>query len=59
MRRRRDRLSLVAGLAVSGLGVLVLLDRAGAIDLRFGYALPLALGVRRRDHARRGAGGPA
>jgi hypothetical protein len=42
-RRRPDRLSLVAGLAVSGLGVVVLLDRLGAIDLRFGYGLPLIL----------------
>ena len=43
MRRRLDRTSLVAGLAVCGLGVLLLLDRTGAIDLRFGYALPATL----------------
>ena len=43
MRRRVDRTSLVAGLAVCGLGVLALLDRTGVIDLRFGYALPAIL----------------
>jgi hypothetical protein len=43
VRRRPDRLSLVAGLAICGLGVVLLLDRAGAIDLHFGYALPAVL----------------
>jgi hypothetical protein len=43
VRRRLDRTSLVAGLAVCGLGVLTLLDRAGVLDLRFGYALPAVL----------------
>lgn len=43
MRRRLDRVSLVAGLAIGALGVLLLLDRTGAIDLRFGYALPAVL----------------
>ena len=43
MRRRVDRVSLVAGLAICGLGVVVLLDRAGAIELRFGYGLPAIL----------------
>lgn len=43
MRRRPDRLSLVAGLAISALGVLLLLDRTGAIELRFGYGLPAVL----------------
>lgn len=43
MNRRPDRLSLVAGLAISGLGVLLLLDRTGVIELRFGYALPAIL----------------
>jgi hypothetical protein len=38
--RRPDRLSLVAGLAICGLGVLLLLDRTGVIELHFGYALP-------------------
>ena len=43
MNRRVDRVSLVAGLAVSGLGVLLLLDRTGVIDLRFAYGLPAVL----------------
>jgi hypothetical protein len=43
VRRGVDRVCLVAGLAVCGLGVVVLLDRAGAIELRFGYGLPAIL----------------
>ena len=43
MSRRPDLVSLVAGLAVGGLGLVVLLDRIGAIDLHFGYGLPLIL----------------
>ena len=43
MRHRLDRTSLVAGLAVCGLGVLLLLDRTGALDVRFGFALPALL----------------
>ena len=43
MRRRLDRVSLVAGLAIGGLGVLLLLDRTGVIELRFGYGLPAPL----------------
>ena len=43
MRRRLDRVSLVAGLAIGGLGVLLLLDRTGVIELRFGYGLPALL----------------
>ena len=43
MRRRADRLSIVAGLAVGGLGVVLLLDRAGVLDLKFGYGLPAIL----------------
>jgi hypothetical protein len=43
VRRRVDRVSLVAGLAIGALGVALLLDRTGAIDLRFGYALPAVL----------------
>ena len=43
MNRKPDRLSLVAGLAISGLGVLLLLDRTGVIELRFGYGLPAIL----------------
>ena len=38
-----DRLSIVAGLAVCGLGVVLLLDRTGVIELRFGYGLPAIL----------------
>ena len=43
MNRRLDRVSLVAGLAVGGLGVLLLLDSMGVIDLGFGYGLPALL----------------
>ena len=43
MRRRLDRVSLVAGLAISGLGVLLLLDRTGVIEVGFGYGLPALL----------------
>ena len=43
MKRRTDRVSIVAGLAVGGLGVLLLLDQTGLIELRFGYALPAIL----------------
>ena len=43
MRNRLDRVSLVAGLAVGGLGVVLLLDRTGVIELGFGYALPAVL----------------
>ena len=38
-----DPASLVAGLVVCGLGVLLLLDRTGVIELRFGYGLPALL----------------
>jgi hypothetical protein len=41
--RRFDRLSLVAGLAICGLGAVLLLDRAGVIDLHFGYTGPALL----------------
>jgi hypothetical protein len=40
---RPDRVSIVAGLAVCGLGVLLLLDQTGLIELRFGYTLPAML----------------
>ena len=43
MRRSPDRLSIVAGFAISGLGAVLLLDRTGLIDLRFGYGLPAIL----------------
>jgi hypothetical protein len=41
--RRPDRLSLVAGLAICGLGVLLLLDRTGVLELKFGFGLPAIL----------------
>ena len=43
MSRPADRLSIVAGLAICGLGVVLLLDRTGVIELRFGYGLPAIL----------------
>ena len=43
MKPGADRVSIVAGLAVGGLGVVLLLDQTGLIELRFGYALPLIL----------------
>ena len=45
MDRRFDPASLVAGLAVCGLGVLLLLDQVNALDLSFGYFFPALLGV--------------
>jgi hypothetical protein len=38
-----DRVTLVAGLAICGLGVLLLLDRVHVIELRFAYGLPAVL----------------
>ena len=43
MERRRDSVSIVAGLAVTVLGVLLLLDQSGAVDLRFDYLAPAVL----------------
>ncbi len=43
--RNFDPASLAAGLAVSALGVLLLLDQTDAIDLRFGYLWPALLGT--------------
>jgi hypothetical protein len=43
MRQGADRVSIVAGLAICGLGVVLLLDRTGVIELRFGYGLPAVL----------------
>jgi hypothetical protein len=40
-----DPASLVAGLVLSALGVILLLDQVDAIDLRFGYLAPALLGV--------------
>jgi multidrug transporter EmrE-like cation transporter len=38
-----DPMSLVAGLAVCGLGALLLLDQLDVIALSFGYAVPALL----------------
>jgi hypothetical protein len=40
VRRGFDRGSLVAGIAITALGALLLLDRLGAIDIGFGYVAP-------------------
>jgi len=40
-----DPASLVAGLAVSALGVILLLDQLDEIDLSFGYLVPALLAV--------------
>jgi hypothetical protein len=40
VKRDVDRASLVAGLAVTALGALLLLDRLGVLDIGFGYAAP-------------------
>ena len=42
MLRRPDPTSLVAGIAVLALGVLLLLDASGTLDLRFGVLAPVA-----------------
>ena len=42
-RGRADRTLIVAGLATIVLGALLLLDRTGAIDVRFDYMLPAVL----------------
>ena len=41
--RRLDRTSLVAGIATTLAGVVLLLDRLDAIDVRLGYGLPLLI----------------
>jgi len=43
MRRSLDRTTLVAGVAVTLAATVLLLDRAGTLDLKFGYALPLLI----------------
>lgn len=42
---RADPVALVAGVAITLLGVLLLLDATGAIRLHFDYAAPAALAV--------------
>ena len=44
-RRPPDRPSLVAGLAIAVLGVMVLLDQTGVLDLRFAELAPLVCAV--------------
>ena len=41
--RRADLPALVAGLALTAVGVVLLLDELGEIDLRFGSFAPIAL----------------
>jgi hypothetical protein len=41
--RRPDIVSLVAGIALSALGAILLLDQTGVLELRFDYAAPLVL----------------
>lgn len=43
MRERLDVVSLVAGVVIAALGVALLLDRTGAIDLGFAELAPIAL----------------
>ena len=44
MRRgRADRTLMVAGLVTIALGTLLLLDRTGAIDVKFNYMFPALL----------------
>ena len=41
--RRLDRTSLVAGVVTTVAGLVLLLDRLGAIDVRFEYGVPLLI----------------
>ena len=43
--RRPDVPSLVAGLAIAGLGGVLLADATGALELRFEWFAPVALGA--------------
>jgi hypothetical protein len=45
MARRPDPTSLVAGLALAGFGVMLLLDATGVLDLGFSALAPLACAV--------------
>ena len=45
MPRRPDITSIVAGVCVLGLGILLLLDASGSIELRFGVLAPAACAV--------------
>lgn len=44
-RRRPDPLSLVAGLALTAFGVVLLLDRTGTLELHFDTMAPMAFAV--------------
>jgi hypothetical protein len=44
-RRGFDPASLVGGIGVTALGVVLMLDQVDAIDLSFGYLIPLLLAV--------------
>ncbi len=44
-RAKPDRVSLVAGLVLLALGVVLLLDGAGALSLSFGTMAPVAFGA--------------
>ena len=47
MRRpeRLDVVSLVAGVVIAALGITLLLDRSGVVDLRFAELAPITLAV--------------
>ena len=42
-RRRPDPVTVVAGVAITGLGVLTLLDQLSVLQLRFDYGVPAIL----------------
>jgi hypothetical protein len=44
-RKRLDIVSLVAGVVIAALGIAVLLDRTGAVDMRFAELAPITLAV--------------
>ena len=43
--RRLDRTSLVAGVVIVIAGLVLLLDRVDALDLKIGYGLPMLIAV--------------
>jgi hypothetical protein len=45
VRERLDVVSLVAGMVIAALGVALLLDRTGAVDLKFAELAPIVLAV--------------
>lgn len=42
---RVDRTSLVAGVVIVIAGIVLLLDRVGVLDLKFGYGGPMLIAV--------------